>query len=301
MGQEGFWTSGLRAPMQPPRPETPLHLWRAQHHGPRPCEAASCAGSRDTPWACYSHLAVVRCVPGWRGRQGRDLGCLEWVGHWGSPGLNLRPFSRLLTGPLTGPLTRHPWLKPLRPPSRPPPPRPHLSVRPTGEGFPREGAPRGAVWAATRHVTRGVPAGLPAAAPPAAPGESALGGEARSWAGGLQPRGLAAAQASGAEEIGLEGWWGAVAAAWGGSVWHMPLCPQDSLVTGCEPSRDLSRSQSIVLSSLPWSHIAGAELVVPGNAGCGTGCRFGTSPRGPWSGLGRSVLRCQALCPGAVL
>lgn len=92
-----------------------------------------------------------------------------------------------------------------------------------------------------------------------------------------------------------------MAAAWGGSVWHMPLCPRDSLVTGRELSRDLGHSQSVVLSSLPWSHIAGAELVVPGDAGRGTGCGFGASPRGPWSGPGRSTLRCQALCSGAVL
>ena len=140
---------------------------------------------------------------------------------------------------------------------------------------------------------------MPAAAPPAAPGESMLGGTASSWAGGLQPRGLAAAQASEAEEIGVEGWRGA--AAWAGSVWRMPFCPWDSLVTGREPSWDLGRSGSIVLSSLLWTHIAGAKLVMPGDAGRGTGCGFGASPRGPWSGPGRCALRCQVLRPGAVL
>lgn len=249
-----------------------------------------------------THLGLVthtwRCAvcPRVAGQAGAGPGLPGVGGALGFP----RAESETILPPPDWPTNEAP-LAEAPPTARPPPPRPHLSVRPTGEGFPREGAQRGAVWAATRHVTCGVPAGLPAAAPPAAPGESALGGEARSWAGGPQPRGLAAAQASGAEEIGLEGWRGAVAAAWGGSIWHMPLCPRDSLVTGCEPSRDLGRSQSIVLSSLPWAHIAGAELVVPGNAGRGTGCRFGTSPRGPWSGLGRSVLRCQALCPGAVL
>ena len=184
------------------------------------------------------------------------------------------------------------------PTARPPPPCPHLSVRPRG-GVPQGRGLPGAVWAAAHHVACRVPAGLPAAEPPAAPGESLLGGTASSWAGGLQPRGLAAAQASEAEETGLEGWWGA--AAWGGSVWRVPFRPQDSLVTGCELSWDLGRSGSIVLSSLLWTHIAGAKLVVPGDAGRGTSCGFGASPRGPWSGLGRSALRCQVLRPGAVL
>lgn len=116
------------------------------------------------------------------------------------------------------------------PTARPPPPCPHLSVRPRG-GVPQGRGLPGAVWAAAHHVACRVPAGLPAAAPPAAPGESILGGKASSWAGGLlQPRGLATAQASEAEEIGLEGWRGA--AAWGGSVWHMPFRPRDSLVAG---------------------------------------------------------------------
>lgn len=109
------------------------------------------------------------------------------------------------------------------PTARPLTPLPHLSVRPTCDGSPTGGALPGVVWAATRHVACGVPAGLPAATPPAAPGESALGGKVSSWAGGPQPRGLAAAQASGAEEIGLEGW--------GGGRWRQPgavpydICP----------------------------------------------------------------------------
>lgn len=184
------------------------------------------------------------------------------------------------------------------PTSWPPPPCPHLSVRPRG-GVPQGRGLPGADWAAALHVACRVPVGLPAAAPPAAPGESILGGKASSWAGGLQPRGLATAQASEAEEIGLEGWRGA--AAWGSSIWHMPFRPRDSLVTGREPSWDLGRSWSIVLSSLLWTHIAGAKLVVLGDTGRGTGCGFGASPRGPWPGPGRSALRHQALRPGAVL
>lgn len=78
MGQEGSWASGLRAPGQRPRQETPRHLWRAQHRGPGPCEAASRTPFRDTPWACYSHLALVQCVPG--GGAGRAVTWAAWSG-----------------------------------------------------------------------------------------------------------------------------------------------------------------------------------------------------------------------------
>ena len=42
-------TTRKRGPGQPPLQETPLHLWRAQHHGPRPREAASRAGLPTHP------------------------------------------------------------------------------------------------------------------------------------------------------------------------------------------------------------------------------------------------------------
>lgn len=77
MGQEGS-----RALVSGPRGIDPAgrppHLWRAQHCGPRPREAASRTAFRDTPWACYSHLALVQCVPG--GGAGRAVTWAAWSG-----------------------------------------------------------------------------------------------------------------------------------------------------------------------------------------------------------------------------